>query len=448
MIVAADDTDSMRGNCTTFLASEIINVVTGSGWDLIGYPRLVRLNPAIPWKTRGNGALVMEFGKGAGKKFKIGEIHGKDVFAFPGKDKNEPEVEFLRKIITPVVEEFHDPDDSDPGILITSVRPDYRFYRKGVSRVVNRSEIEDEIIRIKGTKMEWGCGRGIIGCVCGSAWIPEDKTYELLTYRPRERWGTKRIYDKKTVEEVEHSIVSSFNSWDDRHSKVAMVPATPCPVMYGFRADDPEDLMKGHEILKTEEQERWLIFETNQGTDDHIIENPSLEEFIPNSSYAFDGIVLKTRRIKGGHTFVDMDSYLGPVTAGIYAPAEEFRFVLDWLIPGDKIRVYGELRDEPRTLNIEKIQVKELVEDRRRIFSPVCPGCGRKMESVGRGGGYRCRKCKTKAEGGYETVRRKIVTGWYEPPTEARRHLSKPLKRMNLEQPLDFLLCNNASYVD
>ena len=68
MFVAADDTDSMRGNCTTYLATEIIRVlVYEDGLDLIGFPRLVRLNPAIPWKTRGNGALVMRFGKGTGK---------------------------------------------------------------------------------------------------------------------------------------------------------------------------------------------------------------------------------------------------------------------------------------------------------------------------------------------------------------------------------------------
>ena len=38
---------------------------------------------------------------------------------------------------------------------------------------------------------------------------------------------------------------------------------------------------------------------------------------------------------------------------------------------------------------------------------------------------------------------RRIVTGWYEPPTEARRHLSKPLKRMGEEQPLGIILSRN-----
>ena len=69
MFVAADDTDSMRGNCTTYLATEIIReLVIDGDLDLIGFPRLVRLNPAIPWKTRGNGSLVMRFGRGVGDR--------------------------------------------------------------------------------------------------------------------------------------------------------------------------------------------------------------------------------------------------------------------------------------------------------------------------------------------------------------------------------------------
>ena len=443
MIVAADDTDSMRGNCTTFLATEIIRVMIENGWDLIGYPRLVRLNPATPWKTRGNGSLVMEFGKGVGERKFIGSISGRDVFCFFNKNSEEPDFEDVLSLLSPVVDINHDLEFSDPGLFLSYIRPDSDYYRKGVTRIVERDDVESEIIRIGARKMEWGCGRGIIGCVCGSAWIPYDRTFELLSYRPRSRWGTKRVFDKKTIERAEHEIVSSFNSWDDRHSKVAMVPATPCPVMYGFRADNPDDLLIGHDMIKTEEQERWMIFETNQGTDDHIIVDPIQEDFIPNSSYSIQGKVVSVRRIEGGHTFVDLDTDLGTVTAGIYAQAEEFRFVLDWLIPGDVIRVLGELREEPRTLNIEKLQIIELTEERKKLPNPICPGCGKRMESVGKGCGYRCRKCRTKAPLQYTVVPRRIVTGWYEPPTEARRHLSKPLKRMGEEQPLGIILSRN-----
>lgn len=274
MFVAADDTDSLRGNCTTFLATEIIREVTENGWDLIGFPRLVRLNPAIPWKTRGNGALVMEFGKGTGKSRVIGEISGRKIISFEGSTGTEPDIGSLKDMIRPLVEKYHDPDHSDPGILISEVRPDPVFYRKGVTRVVERSEADGEIAKIGADVMEWGCGRGLIGCVCGTAWIPQDSTFELLTYRPSERWGTKREFDASSIERAEHEIASSFNSWDDRHRKVAMVPATPCPVMYGFRTDDLEDAFRGLEMIRTERIDRWMIFLTNQGTDDHIIEDP------------------------------------------------------------------------------------------------------------------------------------------------------------------------------
>ena len=444
MIIAADDTDSMRGNCTTFLATEIIRIMVEDGWDLIGYPRLVRLNPAIPWKTRGNGALVMEFGKGTGEGKFIGNISGKDIFCFFGKNNEEPSFGHVKELLYPAVEKNHDPDFSDPGIFMSYSRPDYRFYRKGVTRVVAKDEVLQEIARLNAEKMEWGCGRGLIGCVCGSAWIPKDRTYELLSYRPRSRWGTKRVFDKSTIARAEHEITTSFNSWDDRHSKVAMVPATPCPVMYGFRGDEPDDLIKGHGIIKAEEQDRWLIFETNQGTDDHIIVDPQKEDFIPDSSYSIEGRVVSVKRIHGGHTFVDLETPVGNITAGIYAQAEEFRFVIDWLIPGDVVRVLGELRNEPRTLNIEKLRIVSLAEDTVKLPNPVCPSCGKRMESAGRNCGYRCRKCGTKAPSGSVTVPRKLVTGWYEPPTEARRHLSKPLKRMGEEQPLGMLLCRNA----
>ena len=448
MIIAADDTDSMRGNCTTFLATEIINAMVNEGWDLIGYPRLVRLNPAIPWKTRGNGALVMEFGKGIGKKELIGKIENKDIFFYYEKSKEEPEIDFVKKLIFPIVEKFHDPDYSDPGILMTFTRPDYSFYKRGVTRVMPREDVENEIIRIGASKMEWGIGRGIIGCVCGSAWIPEDRTFELLAYRCPDKWGTKREYDPKTIAEAEKTIVSSFNSFDFRHGNVAMVPATPCPVMYGFRGDIPEDLIKGHDLIKTEKQYRWLIFETNQGTDDHIIPDPTPEEFIPDSSYSIQGRVLSVKRIRGGHTFVDMETDVGIVTAGIYAQAGEFRFVLDWLLKGDVIRVFGELRKEPRTLNVEKLQIVSLMENKVREPNPICPDCGKRMESAGKDSGYRCRKCHTKAPVSYRIVPRSVVCGWYEPPTESRRHLSKPLKRMGLEQPLGMLLCCNPNNDD
>lgn len=62
------------------------------------------------------------------------------------------------------------------------------------------------------------------------------------------------------------------------------------------------------------------------------------------------------------------------------------------------------------------------------------------MKSTGKGKSFKCKKCKTKSKTPImRQVSRQIVPGWYEPPTAARRHLSKPLKRMDLEQPVEFV---------
>ena len=47
--IGIDDTDSIHGGCTTWVATEVIKEL--SEFDLIGHPRLVRLNPNVPWKT-------------------------------------------------------------------------------------------------------------------------------------------------------------------------------------------------------------------------------------------------------------------------------------------------------------------------------------------------------------------------------------------------------------
>src|SRR5690348_17412068 len=74
--IGVDDTDSLQGMCTTFLATEIVRDLT-LDLDLIGYPRLVRLNPNIPWKTRGNGAVCIRVGKGMGAASVVGSKIGR-----------------------------------------------------------------------------------------------------------------------------------------------------------------------------------------------------------------------------------------------------------------------------------------------------------------------------------------------------------------------------------
>jgi len=55
--IGIDDTDSPKGMSTTFLTYKIVKFLEKQGMQLKDFPSLIRFNPNIPWKTRGNGAV-------------------------------------------------------------------------------------------------------------------------------------------------------------------------------------------------------------------------------------------------------------------------------------------------------------------------------------------------------------------------------------------------------
>ncbi|MDL5503555.1 MAG: tRNA(Ile2) 2-agmatinylcytidine synthetase, partial [Candidatus Methanoperedens sp.] len=59
MIIGLDDTDSRDGMCTTYLMAVLIGKLNAFG-HLNDYPLLIRLNPNIKYKTRGNAALAID----------------------------------------------------------------------------------------------------------------------------------------------------------------------------------------------------------------------------------------------------------------------------------------------------------------------------------------------------------------------------------------------------
>ena len=58
--VGIDDIDSNQGMCTTYIASLIVDELNRNNIKFLDYPKLIRLNPNIPWKTRGNAAIGLE----------------------------------------------------------------------------------------------------------------------------------------------------------------------------------------------------------------------------------------------------------------------------------------------------------------------------------------------------------------------------------------------------
>ncbi|MEM0449758.1 MAG: tRNA(Ile)(2)-agmatinylcytidine synthase [Methanomassiliicoccales archaeon] len=431
MYIAFDDTDSTNFMCTTFLATEIIRALPQ--YDLIGFPRLVRLNPSVPWKTRGNGALCLRLGHGAGQSSIIGEIEGREIKSY-SRSKGAPDRDEVLELCHQLLTKWsRTQEDASPGMVVSERQPSQRLYWRTVREIVRKEEVLEELHRVGASFFELAGGRGIIGASAAMSWRPRDRTYEILAYRTRERWGSPREVRPEDVALLDSLFPSTFNNYDSVAQRPVIVPHSPCPILFGIRGDDPSVLPIAMRSIRGEAIDRWLIFITNQGTDDHIIRKWS--ELRPWSSYCVQGKVSKApRTIAGGHVILGLSTKVGEVECAAYEPSKEFREVVRKLIAGDEVVVMGELRENPRTLNLEKLCVTELARDWRKVSNPICPQCSKSMKSMGVSGWYRCKRCGQKSKGGEkrEEMTRDLVPGWYEPPVRARRHLSMPLKRQLL----------------
>jgi len=424
--IGVDDTDSLRGMCTTFLATELVRELT-RGSDLIGFPRLVRLNPNIAWKTRGNGAICVRIGHGRGVPWRVGSIDGEAILAFPRGD-GSPDLASAAASVAQIVEQwscFADPT-THPGFVVLSRQPTARLYWRAVREIVELGEAL-EASRSLGIVKGYKEGRGIVGAAASTAWRPRDRTYEILAYRSPDRWGSSRDVAAASVVDMDQRFPSTFNNFDYDEGRVVITPRSPCPVLCGIRGDDPTVLPSALSCLRGELPDRWLVFETNQGTDDHVLRRGKPT---PLRTVRLQGEVTRApRTLAGGHVVFQM----GGLDVSAYEPSKRFRHVVRLLAVGDQVEVIGAVRETPRTINLEKIQVLRLAPVVRKIANPACPSCGKRMKSCGRDAPYRCSRCRTKVPRGeaiVETVDRVLEPGWYEPPVGSRRHLTMPLRRM------------------
>jgi tRNA(Ile2)-agmatinylcytidine synthase len=291
--IGVDDTDSLEAMCTTFLATEIVRDLTND-FDVIGYPRLVRLNPNIPWKTRGNAAVCIRIGDGRGPPAVIGSIGGSPVFSF-ARGRTPDRVAEIERRVACLVERwsrFEDPT-TNPAFAILEERPSAALYWRAVRGIVSkRSAIRTS--RGCGILRPYKNGRGLIGALAAIAWRPQDRTYEILTYRAREAWGTARRIQPESVVRMDCAFPSTFNNYDYVNDRVIIAPHSPCPVLFGIRGDDPLVLPFAMKKVRGELPERWLIFETNQGTDDHVV---TARPVRPHSSVRFSGLVRSPPRV-------------------------------------------------------------------------------------------------------------------------------------------------------
>ncbi|MCD6592035.1 MAG: DUF1743 domain-containing protein [Thaumarchaeota archaeon] len=410
--IGIDDTDSKKGGCTTYIAAVLIRRLERLGVRLLGYPRLIRLNPNCPYKTRGNAAISMKL--------------------------EAESIEPLKKVVREVVEEYSELDEgAETGIVFHRGEPDHRlreFYWRAVREIIPLEDGFNLAREIGAETIYYGDGRGIIGALAAiGADLGKGKTYELIAHRTREYWGTVRRIDPESVYEMDKATRPyTFDNVDYETGEIRIAPHTPCPVLLGIRGVNPQILEKAFRMLRIHEPVEYVtIFETNQATDAHY-QKLRIADLRDSISAIVDGVVSeKPRTDIGGHVFFKLKDETGEIHCAAYEPTKSFRKIILQLIPGDEVTVFGAVKQKPQglTLNLEKILIRRLAEEIVRR-PPLCPNCGKRMKSLGKGKGYRCKTCRLKVgEDAGEIIKipRKLKLGFYEVPPSARRHLTKPL---------------------
>ena len=437
MWIGIDDTDSRLGGCTTYLCAMTISCLQDINIQLIGFPRLVRLNPNVPWKTRGNGAVSFQIGRGIGEPDRIGQINGNDIFSYSSFKKEKGidlTIDTIRNVLFEKISSMArlNDDNTNPGVVTVSNQFEEEIYWQTVQTLVDKREIIYYINKQNGWFKGYNNGRGIIGATASIAWREtSDVSYELIAYREKNKWGSKRFVDDQSVITMDTLSPSTFDNYDYENKHNNITPNSPCPVLFGIRGDEAKQLTKSMKLLETESFNDWIIFASNQGTDDHLFPR-NIKDVKAFQSVIIEGYVNSNPIIiPGGHvifSLIDEDNQC--IDCAAYEPTKQFRQIIRYLRVGDKVKVFGGVRQQPFSINLEKIQIIHLAESKIKIENPVCSLCGKHMKSMGKNKGYRCKNCKTKnQEAILKQEKRPIKEMMYEVPVCARRHLSKPIKR-------------------
>lgn len=429
--LAFDDTDSPEGMCTTYLATLMIEEF--SDLDLIGLPRLVRLNPNIPWKTRGNAAISLCLGRGSGKSQLCGQVDGSEVRCYDdGKPVDPKELLERASNVLKRVARF-DCGKTNPGIVASVAKPPPSLYWHAVREILAISDVESTLRRSGAKWRKFKNGRGIIGAASAMSWRPRDRTWEVIAYRSPQMVGTPRRLSEESVIAMDRATKRTFNNYDYENHHIAIAPGSPCPILFGIRGDLPKELIRARKMIVGEKPSKWLLFMTNQGTDDHIVSR-RIESLEPMDSARVSARVASYPvTVPGKHVILRVTDG-DEIDAAFYEPSRAFRDVARALIPGDEITLYGSVRKTPRSINVEKMLVRRLVEDKRKVHNPMCRACGKRMGSMGANQGFRCKICGEKApytRAIFEKCARAVKPGWYEPPVASRRHLHKPIRRLS-----------------
>ena len=357
----------------------------------VGTARLVRLWPFAVQRTRGNAAVAVEL--------KTDDEDG--LLTFLDTYWNDV-IAPLRGQIETSEHSSRQQYPSDPGMVwFSETVDDLEFYRKGLRKEILIDELPE-------ADKSWG-GLGRIGATLALHWPAVSKTYESIAWRMPDATGQRKLDEEaaQLVDELE----GTFLCRDDRLQSSLLAPRGNSPVLFGIRTWQRDDSEHAVKILidapMTEPVSGWMVFETNQATNDHL-------------DHSIVDRVERIEVLRGGHTVIHASEqrFLA------FKESDQIATISQQLQQGDVVECKGLLAPD-QSIHVEFMRIHELVADKHR---PACPTCNKSMTSMGKHQGLRCKKCGLKMDDCWiETPRRLPVNQWIQPPASSRRHLAKPL---------------------
>ena len=415
--LSIDDADSPSGGCTTHLAFLLLTEYTGKIM-LLDYPMLVRLAPGIPWKTRGNGAVV---------------IRGCALTATPSDIFEE-----AYRLSTEYSEGRMGEAGKSPGVALFHGYDAYkrsrlrRLYLAASGSLVDLGVVYG-IARREGVEVKGG--RGIVGAVSSLAGLApwEPYTFELIAYRHPDRWGSKRqvINDPMFESRLPPCV---YNNFDLSSGMLVAAPRGPDPVLAGFRGSCP-GWLGCYRMVLAEEPAGWVLYRTNQHCDACYRAYPVLTGGLtPYSSTTIKATIRSNPVVlPKKHTITTLKGPGGSeVEAAFYRETGSLQYAARELRRGDTLRIHATVRPygfkTDITLAVEKMEVLTVSQHYKHV-NPRCPVCGARMDSLGMGKGYRCSRCGyTDPHAGKIKVwlPRRLMPGSYSPPPGSVRHAVHP----------------------
>ena len=407
--IGIDDTDSPNGMCTTYLGALLYRELSRIA-EPLDLPRLIRLNPNIPYKTRGNGAVTM---------------------SFEANDNVIPEIKDTVLFYVNQLADFKH-ENTNPGVAFLEgdiPRELREFSLKALREHVTIEEAEEVARRVGAEVFKFKLGRGIIGALASIGYPLEKFTYELLAYREPENWGTPRRVNAESVFLADSwAYPFSYDNVDPYKRSVLITPHGKDPVLVGIRGIDKGKVVQVFERVEfLEPVAFYQIYKTNQNTDDHLTPK-KIGELKLYDSAVVRGRVAGEYWEVGRHVFFELEDETGRIRVAAFEPTKKFRNYVRKLLPGDEIIAAGGVKEHEGvlTLNLEKFYPVKLV-PKIEFKKPKCPRCGGTMKS--KGDYLKCKRC------GYRMpkklipfeVPRDLERKIYEVPPDARKHLSRPL---------------------